>query len=957
MQKEKKNFRKLFFWILAICLSSCFLFCKNKCALAQDAPVWGENNEAAVAMEKTGLSKTDPRIIIVNIIRIFLGFLGIVLLILIMYAGFLWMTAGGEEEKISQSKIILKNSLIGLLIILSSYAIVSFILRMLGAGGGGGRMTGEPVPSVYSYLGAASDHIVESHYPARGQKDVPKNTNIVVTFREEMVINSIIYAADKKGEVCGQEGKEKCINSKNIRIFKTSDGEGCLTDDSCASIVLDATATTTNNKIFVFNPSKHLNGSEAGEEYKVYLGNGLKKKNGDNAFSAVDNYQWTFFVSNNLDLDPPVVQSIFPFPDQSADGKEIDFEGVNATWELEVSGMPKFKQDAAIGIVEFSNKGSWERDDEAFVRGDYNSTADAYFEILIHQDENNSNILKAQITLTDDVIADKTVIDDRVNDFFQGLSFEREDMAAENLWRFNIDGKVEGDWFIINNKKYVFGEDIKKDEGDSTEELAIKIKDKIDQRQNYEIAAAVDNSKVILTAVMASADANNWDMDASDSAISLSSGMAGVDKTQGVVIQKGGREDWPINAVIQINFNEAIDPISANYFIKITEKAAGSAPAELAGEFLFSNQYKTVEFKPAEPCGYNSCGEPRFCLPKKKQLIIKLQAGELAAKCEDAGGCSSYDNFINCNSTGSNVKICQNGENENYPEAEFNTGIMDMCMNSLDGNKNENAEGPGSGNTNNQSGKAPFNENDMMAICAKGNMESICTSVDKTECGAVDGCKYHSAQPVQDKTVRMQALQGTEGDDYEWSFYTSDEVRQSAPYITLRTPNQGSVGVDKSTQLTAKFDYLMMSSSLKSDSVDIIDKDGNVSTHNCVRLNPKMVNVSADKKEASAAFVSYWVEKKDADNEPDGYPDNTEVIIKHGDFDLESSYEGDIGSGVKDIFQNCYNPSKGPCPWDETTLCQGCDSGICDCPSETVECQSKKCQKCADSGGECCVVE
>ncbi|MFH1029988.1 MAG: hypothetical protein V1770_01885, partial [bacterium] len=515
---------------------------------------------------------------------------------------------------------------------------------------------------------------------------------------------------------------------------------------------------------------------------------------------------------------------------------------------------------------------------------------------------------------------------------------------------------IEGDWIKINNNKYIFGEEIRKDEGETEATLTEKIKDAINQKQSYEIKAqvdSIDNKKIKLTAVMASANANNWTKDSSNAdAIALMRSKDGVDAKSGETIQKGGRFDWPINAVIQINFNEAIDPISANYFIKIFSKeVAGGDSKEEAGEFLFSNQYKTVEFKPAEPCGYNSCGEPRFCLPKNKQLVIKLQAGELAAKCEDAGGCSSYDNFINCNTDGN--KICQDDSGENYPEAVFNTGIMDMCLNSLDGNKNENAEGPGSGNTNNQSGKATFNENDMMAICAKGNTESICTAVDKTDCDDATGCIYKNDGNVEDKTDRMLALRGTEGDDYGWSFYTSDNLKQSAPNITSRTPNQGSVGVDKSTQLTAEFDYLMMSSSLKSGSVNIT-KDGIVSTHNCVRLNPKMVNVSADKKEAGASFVSYWVEKKDADKEPDGYPDNTEVIIKHGDFDLESSYEGDIGSGVKDIFQNCYNPSKGPCPWNEKILCQGCDSGICDCPNDISGCQLRKCQKCA-VGGACCV--
>ncbi|MFH1030100.1 MAG: Ig-like domain-containing protein, partial [bacterium] len=266
MLQKKKNYRKLFAGLLLIFLSATIFCCLFKFVYAQEAPVWGEKNETSIAMEKTGLSKVDPRVIIVNGIRIFLGFLGVLLVISIMYAGFLWMTAGGEEEKITQSKTILKNSLIGLIIILSSYAIVSFVLRMLGGVNENYRAATESNLSIYSYLGAASDHVVESHYPARGQKDVPKNTNIVVTFREEMDISSIIDA-DKTGEVCGKEGKEKCINSENIKIFKTSDGEGCLTDDSCASSILDATAITTNNKIFVFNPSKNLNGSEAGEEY------------------------------------------------------------------------------------------------------------------------------------------------------------------------------------------------------------------------------------------------------------------------------------------------------------------------------------------------------------------------------------------------------------------------------------------------------------------------------------------------------------------------------------------------------------------------------------------------------------------------------------------------------------------------------------------------------------------
>ncbi|MDD4900549.1 MAG: fibronectin type III domain-containing protein [Patescibacteria group bacterium] len=86
----------------------------------------------------TGLSATDPRVVVANIIRIALGFLGIIAVGLIIYAGWLWMTAGGEADKIEKAKKILTGAVIGLIIILASFAIASFILNsLLGATTGG----------------------------------------------------------------------------------------------------------------------------------------------------------------------------------------------------------------------------------------------------------------------------------------------------------------------------------------------------------------------------------------------------------------------------------------------------------------------------------------------------------------------------------------------------------------------------------------------------------------------------------------------------------------------------------------------------------------------------------------------------------------------------------------------------------------------------------------------------
>ncbi len=91
----------------------------------------------------TVLSAEDPRTIVVRIINISLSFIGIILVSIIVYAGFLWMTSGGDNEKIEKAKRLIQNAIIGVLIIVSAWAITRFVLTsLLGAtGGSGGRST------------------------------------------------------------------------------------------------------------------------------------------------------------------------------------------------------------------------------------------------------------------------------------------------------------------------------------------------------------------------------------------------------------------------------------------------------------------------------------------------------------------------------------------------------------------------------------------------------------------------------------------------------------------------------------------------------------------------------------------------------------------------------------------------------------------------------------------------
>lgn len=62
-----------------------------------------------------------------EMIGIVLSFVGVLFLALIIYAGINWMTAAGNDQKIEKSKTLIINAAIGLLIVLSAYAITNFI--------------------------------------------------------------------------------------------------------------------------------------------------------------------------------------------------------------------------------------------------------------------------------------------------------------------------------------------------------------------------------------------------------------------------------------------------------------------------------------------------------------------------------------------------------------------------------------------------------------------------------------------------------------------------------------------------------------------------------------------------------------------------------------------------------------------------------------------------------------
>lgn len=73
----------------------------------------------------------DLTAVIGLIIQVVLGLMGVIFLLLTIYAGITWMTAAGDSKKVDKAKGILGTAVIGLVIVLAAYSISAFVINQL----------------------------------------------------------------------------------------------------------------------------------------------------------------------------------------------------------------------------------------------------------------------------------------------------------------------------------------------------------------------------------------------------------------------------------------------------------------------------------------------------------------------------------------------------------------------------------------------------------------------------------------------------------------------------------------------------------------------------------------------------------------------------------------------------------------------------------------------------------
>lgn len=68
------------------------------------------------------------RQLVLKIINYFLGFLGLLAVVMVIYGGFLYVSSAGNEENVNKAKKILLYAVIGIVVIIASFALVNAIL-------------------------------------------------------------------------------------------------------------------------------------------------------------------------------------------------------------------------------------------------------------------------------------------------------------------------------------------------------------------------------------------------------------------------------------------------------------------------------------------------------------------------------------------------------------------------------------------------------------------------------------------------------------------------------------------------------------------------------------------------------------------------------------------------------------------------------------------------------------
>ncbi|MFA6525857.1 MAG: hypothetical protein WCT26_00375 [Candidatus Buchananbacteria bacterium] len=323
----------------------------------------GDIPTAAGVVQGTGIPMVNLTVFLLAILRVFFGLLGVIAVLLLIYGGFIWMTAGGDPGKVDKAKQIIYNTIIGLIIIFSAFAISSFLMSWLsgfGGGGGGGGTSNIPGGNGDWSRSAIGAGPIQSVYPAPNSVNVPINTRIAVTFKVNIKPDSICNPAELGDpNICDGD------TMKNVEVCEVSaTSSTCLAGSSFNKGVYASSTvnqvSAADQKTFVFNSAANLgNEDQINRTFMVTLQQGITAvATNKSVFDGlrVNYYNWAFKTNGVMDLTPPEVakMEIYPNPDNVADAYAVGTQATTGFGSVTVSAVPALETPAKLNGAIFT---------------------------------------------------------------------------------------------------------------------------------------------------------------------------------------------------------------------------------------------------------------------------------------------------------------------------------------------------------------------------------------------------------------------------------------------------------------------------------------------------------------------------------------------------------------------------------------------------------------------------
>jgi hypothetical protein len=344
----KSNHKKIIFLCLFLAV-----FVIGSQALASDLGFDYANNLGLANSEVT-----DPRDLIVNIVKFALSFVGLIAVVFMMYGGFLWMTSNGDPDRVNKAKKTLISAGIGLAIIISAFVIVNLVMTGTGAIISGGCSDGDTKSCGCGGTQACSGGfwgacvgsdcgLTPSALTFRVRRSIPKDQAMVArNVTVAAIFNQIIGTTDQVTL------NDNFTFSKIATIDPDTFAETAIAEESFADVTA---VVTSEDKFRLTRQSTKECGDEkdtpncfdAWTKYRVRINSGLGDIENTSGTAALD-FSFEFSVNNSVDTMPPVA-GIMPAQICHDDGTLTADANYIGAWG---------RDDVGIGAVRFYEQGN-----------------------------------------------------------------------------------------------------------------------------------------------------------------------------------------------------------------------------------------------------------------------------------------------------------------------------------------------------------------------------------------------------------------------------------------------------------------------------------------------------------------------------------------------------------------------------------------------------------------------